>query len=174
MGGRVVRARLLHISSMAACYGRREYWNSPSQRLFNTCMKKQNCGASETKLSTFDENRSRTRDRFRELIMCDEFSCRFAFVASWLRSTWRVSELQRRSISVLESVVDCVGLNLPQPPGILTVFAGLLSKRHVRWVKVVVLYLHTMTCCTVNPRMNFNCIFTLSYSCSKVTLLMNC
>lgn len=30
------------------------------------------------------------------------------------------------------AIPSSTGLNLPQPPGILTVFAGLLSKRHVR------------------------------------------
>lgn len=45
-------------------------------------MKKQNCLVFERKLSTFKENRSRSRDRSRELEKCYEFNCRFAFLAS--------------------------------------------------------------------------------------------
>jgi len=45
-------------------------------------MKKQNCFVFERKLSTFKENRSRSRDRFRELEKCYDFDCRSAFLAS--------------------------------------------------------------------------------------------
>ena len=86
-------------------------WNSPSWRLFDSCTREQNCFIFEKKLSTFTENRSRSRDRLRELEKCYDFDCRSAFLASWLRSTWRVTELQRRSISVLESLVDCFRSN---------------------------------------------------------------
>lgn len=149
------------------------HWNSPSWRLFNACMKKQNCLVFERKLSTFKENRSRSRDRFRELEKCYDFNCRFAFLASWLRSTWRVTELQRRSISVLESVANCFGLNWRgKTLGIKAVFAGFESERYVWWVEICFVWnLHTMTCCTVNPR-KLQLYFALLHSRFSLGLLL--
>lgn len=160
---------------MAACYGLRDQWNSPSRRLINAFMNKQNCVFSEKKLCTFKKNWSRGLVRFREIEKCDEFNCRFAFLASWLRSTWRVTELQRWSISVLGRVVDCFGLNFPEETlRITSISAGPESKRHVWWVKMCFnLDLHTMTCCTVNPR-KLEFYFSRSYVCCGLPFPMFC